>query len=340
MAPTPPRRSPIPSAPAAPAPPGHGAHERFETAVDRLAATIRRDDRLRRFAGTFLPDRSIAARIIERTSWVMFPGFFGPRDWAPDLVPGRVRRILADLRADLRSQIGAALRYERIPEGVADTAIFQRSCHECDAEAARVADNVLNELAHVRDLLRLDVQAAVDGDPALRHADEAIFCYPGVRAIMVHRLAHELVLAGVPLLPRILSELAHSETGIDIHPGARIGRSFFIDHGTGVVIGETTVIGDHCAIYQGVTLGAKRFPRDETGRYDRGAKRHPTLEDHVTVYAGATILGGDTVIGAGSIVNGGVFVTDSVPPGHVVRAPRTEIVLKSNPAPPPANYSI
>jgi serine O-acetyltransferase len=308
--------------------------------VDRLAATIRRDRRMRRFAGTFLPDRAIAERIVERTSWLMFPGFFGPRDWTPDIVDGRVRGILADLAADLRSQVAAALRYERIPAGTSDTAIFQRSCHDCDREAARITGNVLNELAHVRDLLRLDVQAAVDGDPALGHADEAIFCYPGLRAIMVHRLAHELVLAGVPLLPRILAEIAHSQTGIDLHPGARIGRSFFIDHGTGVVVGETTVIGDHCAIYQGVTLGAKRFPRDASGRFDRTAKRHPTLEDHVTVYAGATILGGDTVIGAGSVVNGGGFVTDSVPPGHVVRAPSTEVVLKSNPAPPPANWSI
>ncbi len=314
--------------------------ERFDTAVDRLAATIHHDRRLRRFAGSFLPDRTVAARIIERTSWLMFPGFFGPRDWTADIVDGRVRVIMADLAADLRSQISASLRYERIPEGTGDASIFRRSCHECDGEAARITLNILNELGHLRDLLRLDVQAAVDGDPALRHADEAIFCYPGVRAIMVHRLAHELVLAGVPLLPRILAEIAHGETGIDLHPGARIGRSFFIDHGTGVVVGETTVIGDHCSLYQGVTLGAKNFPRDASGRFDRMAKRHPTLEDHVTVYAGATILGGDTVIGAGSIVNGGVFLTESVPPGHVVRAPKTEVVLRSNPAAPPGNWSI
>jgi serine O-acetyltransferase len=137
-----------------------------------------------------------------------------------------------------------------------------------------------------------------------------------------------------------MSEHAHSQTGIDIHPGARIGKSFFIDHGTGVVIGETTVIGDHCKLYQGVTLGAKSFPKDERGRLKRDVKRHPTLEDHVTVYAGATILGGDTVIGAGSVISGGVFLTESVPAGHVVKAPKTVLKLRSNPELPPLMYDI
>ncbi|MCI0436601.1 MAG: serine acetyltransferase, partial [Gemmatimonadetes bacterium] len=163
---------------------------------------------------------------------------------------------------------------------------------------------------------------------------------PGLRALAVHRLAHELHRLRVPLVPRIMAECAHSQTGIDIHPGARIGESFFLDHGTGVVIGETSVIGDHCRIYQGVTLGARGFPRDERGRLVRGAKRHPTLEDHVTIFAGATILGGDTVIGAGSVINGGVFVTSSVPPGHIVRAPRAELTLRNNPDLPPPMYAI
>jgi serine O-acetyltransferase len=137
-----------------------------------------------------------------------------------------------------------------------------------------------------------------------------------------------------------MSEVAHRETGVEIHPGARIGKCFFIDHGGGVVIGETSVIGDHCKIYQGVTLGAKSFPKDERGRLKRGVQRHPTLEDHVTVYAGATILGGDTIIGAGSVINGGVFLMHSVPPGHVVNAPKAELGLRSNPEMPPGQYSI
>lgn len=270
----------------------------------------------------------------------MFPGFFGPRDWSDDVLDGRVRQMLAELGADLRAQIGASLRYERAGDDETDRTIFRRACRECDADARRITDNVLAELADLRDMLRLDVAAAADNDPSLQHMDEAIFCFPGIRAMMVHRLAHELVLAGVPLLPRMLAEHAHGETGIDVHPGARIGRSFFIDHGTGVVIGETARIGDHCTVYQGVTLGAKAFPRDADGRFDRTQQRHPTLEDHVTVYAGATILGGDTVVGAGSVVNGGVFLTNSVPPGHVVRGPRSEVVLRTNAVTPPANWSI
>ena len=189
-------------------------------------------------------------------------------------------------------------------------------------------------------MLSLDVQAAYDGDPAARNTAEVIACFPGIRALMVHRMVHELHRMDVPLIPRMLSEHIHSQTGIDIHPGARIGQSFFIDHGTGVVIGETTVIGDHCKVYHGVTLGAKSFKQDERGRLMRGTKRHPTLEDHVTVYAGASILGGDTVIGAGSVVSGGVFLTESVPPGHMVHGHKTSLTLRSNPQMPPTNFNI
>ncbi|MCB0900452.1 MAG: serine acetyltransferase, partial [Actinobacteria bacterium] len=180
-------------------------------------------------------------------------------------------------------------------------------------------------------LIALDVQAAFDGDPAAIHTDEVVFCYPGLEAILSHRIAHALTRLHVPLLPRLIQELAHNATGIDIHPGATIGESFFIDHGTGVVIGETTVIGDHCRIYQGVTLGAKSFQRDETGRLVRGVKRHPTIGNRVTIYAGAVILGGDTVIGDDCVINGSVFLTRSVPPGHIVRQKSPELVMRSNP---------
>jgi serine O-acetyltransferase len=177
--------------------------------------------------------------------------------------------------------------------------------------------------------LGADVGAAFDGDPAARNDLEIVVCYPGIRALMVHRFAHELDALGVPLLPRMMAEHAHRDTGIDIHPRATIGDALFIDHGTGVVIGETAVIGNRCRIYQGVTLGAKNFDREPDGSMRRGYRRHPTLEDDVVVYAGATILGGDTVIGRGSVIAGGVFLTKSVPPGHVVTGPRLELRMIS-----------
>ena len=183
-------------------------------------------------------------------------------------------------------------------------------------------------------LIASDVQAAFDRDPAAHCPDEIPICYPGVRALVAHRIAHVLWQLGLPVIPRLMGEIAHTETGIDLHPGATIGEGFFIDHGTGVVIGETTVIGRQCTIYQGVTLGALRFPTDDAGRAVKGQRRHPTLEDGVTVYANATILGGATVIGAGSTIAGGVFVTESVPPGSVVHAAKLDVQVKQRrPAP-------
>ena len=181
----------------------------------------------------------------------------------------------------------------------------------------------------ISERLDADVKAAFDGDPAARNNLEIVVCYPGIRALTVHRFAHELDALGVALLPRMMAEYAHRETGIDIHPRANIGDALFIDHGTGVVIGETATIGNRCRIYQGVTLGAKNFDREPDGSMRRGYKRHPTLEDDVVVYAGATILGGDTVIGKGSVVAGGVFLTKSVPPGHVVTGPKLDLRMIS-----------
>jgi serine O-acetyltransferase len=166
----------------------------------------------------------------------------------------------------------------------------------------------------VRALLELDLQAAYDGDPACKSLDEVIFCYPGLEAVTVYRLAHVLHELGVPLIPRMMTEWAHSRTGIDIHPGARIGKYFFIDHGTGVVVGETTVIGDWVKLYQGVTLGALSFPTDAEGKLVRGTKRHPTIEDRVVIYANATVLGGNTIIGHDSVIGSSVWITRSVVP--------------------------
>ena len=180
-------------------------------------------------------------------------------------------------------------------------------------KSEKITNQFLNLLPDIQARLALDVQAAYDGDPAATKPDEAVFCYPGVFATMNYRLAHELYLLGVPLIPRIITEHAHSVTGIDIHPGAKIGTRFFIDHGTGVVIGETCVIGDRIRLYQGVTLGAKSFPLDENGNLIKGTERHPIVEDDVIIYAGATILGRVT-IGRGSIIGGNVWVTTNVPP--------------------------
>jgi len=203
---------------------------------------------------------------------------------------------------------------------------FAASGREGDAHAT---DAFLARVPSIAARLSSDVRAAFEGDPAARNDLEIVVCYPGIRALCVHRFAHELDALGVPLLPRMMAEHAHRETGIDIHPRATIGDALFIDHGTGVVIGETAVIGNRCRIYQGVTLGAKNFDREPDGSMRRGYRRHPTLEDDVVVYAGATILGGDTVIGKGSVVAGGVFLTKSVPAGHVVTGPKLELRMIS-----------
>ena len=306
--------------------------------VRRLVESILHDERVRHVAAAPLPDRDAVAGIVERLRWLLFPGFFGPRNLRPDDLTPHIAEVLRELTGRLTEQVTAALRYQTNVE--THQPIRAMESAECDEKARRIVAAFIGKLPGIRRLLSLDVQAAFDGDPAAQHTDEVIFSYPGLYAVSVHRCAHELYELEVPLIPRMMAELAHSVTGIDIHPGAKIAASFFIDHGTGVVIGETSRIGEHCKIYQGVTLGAKSFPKDERGRLKRGVKRHPTLEDHVIVYAGATILGGDTVIGAGSVINGGVFVTNSVPPGHIVRGPKTDITLRSNPQLPPTNYNI
>lgn len=193
------------------------------------------------------------------------------------------------------------------------------------------AAELLRTFPEIVRLAHLDAEAAYEGDPAATSLVEVVLCYPGVRALVAHRVAHRMREAGHPLLARLVAEATHRETGIDIHPGASIGEACFIDHGTGVVIGETAVIGDRCRIYQGVTLGARSFPRDESGRLMRGAKRHPTLEDDVVVYANATILGGDTVVGRGSEIAGGAFVTSSVAEGHVAWTPRQRATARPRP---------
>ena len=220
----------------------------------------------------------------------------------------------------LTQQISRALRHDY--DGDATHVDFE-------SLAQQKAVDMLRRLPELRLVLEQDVEAAYVGDPAAKSAHEIIFCYPGLEAVTIYRLAHELLLLGVPLIPRMMTEFAHFRTGIDIHPGARIGAGFFIDHGTGVVIGETCDIGKNVKLYQGVTLGALSFPRDAAGNIIRGMKRHPTLEDDVVVYANATILGGDTVIGHHAVIGASLMLTHSVEPYTVVTLEKPSLRIKS-----------
>jgi len=254
-----------------------------------------------------LPSRDAVASIVESLRSVVFPGYFGDTDVDEQSMPFH-------LGATLDRTVGA-LR-EQIRRGLCATCEEPDPCRcpRCEERAASLAHAFVSRLPGIRRLLATDVQAAYEGDPAATSPSETILCYPGILAVTNYRLAHELHALEVPLLPRIITEQAHSITGIDIHPGAAIGERFFIDHGTGVVIGETAVIGRRVRIYQGVTLGARSFPLDENGHPVKGIPRHPIIEDDVIVYSGATILGRITV-GAGSVVGGNVWLTHSVPPG-------------------------
>ena len=300
--------------------------ERLDVLASQVADSIKEDQRTRHLTTSYLPSRREVIGVLERLSWLLFPGFNGPRVIDSEQLEAHTRQLLAGVAGPLFHQIAGALRYAEAVEPIT----FGEHCPDCDERAREIVDAFLASIPQIRDALSLDVQAAYDGDPAAHHTDETIFCYPGIRALWMHRVAHELYQQNVPLIPRIIAEQAHELTGIDIHPGATIGESFFIDHGTGVVIGETTVIGNHCKVYQGVTLGARSFERDERGELKRNTKRHPTLGDHVTVYAGTTILGGDTHIGDYCVIAGGVFLTRSIKPRHTVRGPKAAVRLNEN----------
>jgi len=259
-----------------------------------------------------LPSMDEVARAVEQCRALLFPGYVGPSvARLPRAELGIVvRERLDELRNTLRRQVYRALHHKT---QIANGSVPDH-CADCAIQAADVTARFIGQLPALRDLVAGDLRAAYVGDPAASGVDEVIFCYPGVYAITTYRLAHALAREGAALIPRMMTELAHERTGIDIHPGATIGRSFFIDHGTGVVIGETCTIGDRVRVYQGVTLGALTVPYGAE-RPPPGAKRHPTIEDDVVIYAGATILGGDTVIGKEAVIGGNAWVTASVPAG-------------------------
>jgi serine O-acetyltransferase len=265
-----------------------------------------------------LPDKGAVIRIVKGLRRTIFPGFFGDENitiLSPDFFIGD---YLTHIYGELKAQIISALYYRDY-----DTKTY----HQIQSEAEDICAEFFRQLPWIQRMLMKDVQAGFDGDPAAKGHEDVIVSYPGLFAIYVYRIAHVFYELDVPFLPRIMTEYAHSRTGIDINPGAVIGEYFFIDHGTGVVIGETTVIGDYVKLYQGVTLGALSTRK---GQDLSGKKRHPTIGDHVTIYANATVLGGETIIGEGTIVAGGAFVTKAVPPYSKVSVRNPELQIKDS----------
>lgn len=259
-----------------------------------------------------LPNLKALAEAMERMKAVLFPGYFGDSEVTPETLSYHTGAHL-----DVVFRILA----EQVKRGYCFVCLRQeKACTGCEDVAMEKASAFIRAIPSVREMLVLDVQAAYEGDPAAKSPGETIFCYPSITALIHQRVAHVLHVLDVDIIPRIITEMAHARTGIDIHPGAAIGKGFFIDHGTGTVIGETCIIGDNVRLYQGVTLGAKSFPKDEHGLPMKGLPRHPIVEDDVTVYSGATVLGRVTV-GKGAVIGANVWVTDDVPPGaKVLRA--------------------
>jgi serine O-acetyltransferase len=262
-----------------------------------------------------LPSVAQVESIVEQCRALLIPGYAGPdvERGAPEALRDVTRARVIELRLALHRQVYRAAHHKR-QQSLGKNEL---ECVECASKADTITDQFISLLPDLRRQVTRDLHAAYESDPAATGVDEILFCYPSMYAITVYRMAHALLRQGAVVIPRIMTEVAHRRTGIDIHPGAEIGESFFIDHGTGVVIGETTLIGRRVRIYQGVTLGALSVPQGEN-RPTPGHRRHPTLEDNVVIYANATILGGQTVIGAGSVIGGNAFVTTSVPPGTKV----------------------
>ncbi len=282
------------------------ANEKIEAVVDTILEDYRNGRDIDKIDLFRHPDRDAVTDILGKLRRLVFPGYFWDKNYRIYNAKHNLSMLVEDVMFNLSRQIALALEDEHRGQEI---------CLE-----------FLSRIPQVRAMVQTDVQAAFDGDPAANSMDEIIFSYPGLYAITVYRLAHELHSLGVPMIPRMMTEYAHNITGIDIHPGASIGEYFFIDHGTGIVIGETTVIGDHVKIYQGVTLGGLST---RGGQSLRGKKRHPTIEDDVTIYANASILGGDTVIGKGSVIGASAFITKSIEPGTTVTIKNQELHFRS-----------
>ena len=293
----------------------------LETLVERITETYKGDSGINFIDAANLPVRGQIIEVLECLFEVLFPGHTGNKAVTKSNVKYIVGDLLSQIYVALVEQVNRAYQYQcRI-----------NNCRHCDcaSKAEQVTEELLAELPRIRERLKGDVRAAYEGDPAAKSYEEIVMSYPCITAIATYRIAHELWVRQVPLIPRIMSECAHARTGIDIHPGAAIGENFFIDHGTGVVIGETTVIGNNVKIYQGTTLGALSFRRDERGRILKDGKRHPTIEDDVTIYAEATILG-DVTIGKGAVIGGNTWIKEPVPPGVTVSSANPELVYRKH----------
>jgi serine O-acetyltransferase len=270
-----------------------------------------------------LPNYEVIIGCCEDLKEILYPGFRRREGLHMGNVLYHVGDLIDSLHDKLTIQIARALRHD------AGAATLCDDDHDFEALGQVKAVRFLEQIPSLREILRMDVEAAYEGDPAVKHTDEITFCYPGLEAVTIYRLAHVLHELDIPFIPRMMTEWAHSRTGIDIHPGATIGEYFFIDHGTGVVIGETCEISDHVKLYQGVTLGALSFPTDGDGQLIRGLKRHPTIEDHVVIYANATILGGRTVVGHHSVIGSNVWLTRSVKPHTTVVLEKPKLQMRA-----------
>lgn len=293
----------------------------IKNGIDEIVSNILNDYREERIINQIelfsQPEPEVIADILQKLLKIVFPGFFRDKSYRFYNINSRLTVLLEDVMYNLNKQISIALKQLPENEGKDDP--------EIEEEAQQISLAFFKKIPKIREFVETDVEAAFDGDPAAFNHNEIILSYPGLLASTVNRIAHELYLLSVPLIPRVMTEQAHSSTGIDIHPGATIGKYFFIDHGTGIVIGETTVIGEHVKIYQGVTLGALST---RGGQRLRGVKRHPTIEDHVTIYSGASILGGETVIGKNSVIGSNAFITRSIEAGARVSIKNLELNIK------------
>lgn len=263
------------------------------------------------------PEQDEVQDIVKKLLNILFPGYYREKAFRSYNYNNRLAVVIEDVTYRLIKQVKIALPYNEEYQGMNEARL--------EDEAREIVFAFLQKIPQIRDYVNTDMQATFDGDPAAYDIEEIVLCYPGLLASTINRLAHELFLLRVPLIPRMMTEYAHSRTGIDIHPGATIGRYFMMDHGTGIVVGETSIIGEHVKVYQGVTIGALST---RGGQRLRGAKRHPTIEDDVTIYAGASILGGETVIGRGAVIGSNVFITSSIDPGTRVAIKNQELVVK------------
>ena len=292
--------------------------QKFEDQIHRTLEIIlndyRNDRTIDKIKNFDLPDNAILEEILGSLKKIIFPGYFRSHSVKIYTVRNQTSMLLEDVIYKLSKQIAIVLRYDPLYEIAPES--------EVNKKAQELTLSFFEKIPKIREYIETDVQAAFEGDPAAYNKTEIIYSYPGLFAIFVNRIAHELHLLKVPMIPRIMTEYAHSRTGIDIHPGASIGKYFFIDHGTGIVIGETTIIGNHVKIYQGVTLGALST---RGGQSLKNKKRHPTIEDNATIYSGASILGGETIVGKGAVIGGNAFITKSVPAGAKVSIKNQEL---------------